>query len=491
VNARLAVAGTAAAAVVAPSAHAAQPHTVSAERIERGLIAGRAVIEDNATIHGDVNLHNYAGTIENSFVCNRCTFDRAIILPHAVFKRGIDLSGSTIKGTLRLGGALFKEPALFKETQLRGQTDFAFAAFDDLAFFRGSTFDSRANFTSAQFRSVARFGAAAFGSSSSFDEALFADQALFTQTKFVGVARFPDTVFGSASDFRGASFLAGRGGKPGMPGAIFSNANFVGRAEFSNAVLPHEAVFDGARFGSDALFVATTLGADTPAVSFENTAVGGLIDLRRLNEPDEFNGSVQFRNVSADALVFDEIRYGPSAEIHMDNVGANKVSLTIYDERHLDAASPEERKILHTAEETAKSAGNLRLANDLHYRIQEIARGEEVWPQRILDHAFYRGVAGYFVRPFRPLYWLLGLVIFAAVVRAQRWKTRKPGPVRRAWLRFVYALEYTITRRGDVPVEPKPLRRLELTAYAVLLACFLVALANANATLRDMVDAII
>jgi hypothetical protein len=100
-------------------------------------------------------------------------------------------------------------------------------------------------------------------------------------------------------------------------------------------------------------------------------------------------------------------------------------------------------------------------------------------------------VAGYFVRPFRPLYWLLGLVIIAAFLRALRWKAREPGPVRRAWLKFVHALEYTITRRGEVPEEPKPLRRLELTVYAVLLACFLLALANTNPTLRDMVDAII
>ena len=58
-------------------------------------------------------------------------------------------------------------------------------------------------------------------------------------------------------------------------------------------------------------------------------------------------------------------------------------------------------------------------------------------------------------------------------------------------LKFAHALEYTLTRRGEVPAEPKPLCRLELTIYAVLLACFALALANTNPTLRNMVDAIV
>lgn len=514
-NVRLAVIGALAAVVVVPSARAAVPHTLSPERIERDLIAGRAVVDHNAVIPGTVDLHDYAGKIKNSFVCNGCTFKGGVIAPHVVFEREVDLSESTVNGALDLHGAVFREPTLFKQTAFQGKTDFAFATFNDLGFFRESTFANSADFTSAQFHSVARFGKATFGSDDFFDEALFAAPALFTETRFVKVANFSAAAFGNASDFRGAFFLAGEGGRPGKPAAFFTNANFAGRTEFSNALFSHEAKFDGARFGSDALFIATRLGSDEPALLFENTAVGGRIDLRRLNEPDEFDGSVQFHNVSADALVFDEIRYGPSGKLTMDDVGAKDVFLDIYDERHVDATSIDEQRLLHTAEETAKTAGDLRLANDIHYRIQEIARGDEVWPQRILDHGFYRGVAGYFVRPLRPLYWLLALVIFAAVVRALRSETPEPerptraagagapvgrgaqptrgsgGPVRRAWLNFVHALEYTITRRGEVPAEPKPLRRLELTVYAVLLASFLLALANTNASLRDMVDAIV
>jgi hypothetical protein len=216
----------------------------------------------------------------------------------------------------------------------------------------------------------------------------------------------------------------------------------------------------------------------------------------------------------------------------MDKVVADDLSLGLAEVRHLVVGAPaDERAILHTAEETAKSSGKLGLANDIHYRIQEIARGDDVWPRLIADHMFYRGMAGYFVRPFRPLYWLLGLVLFAASLRALRayrgrdkaapdskdlspgaseqgaaspdaagqkaakpvvsGERASPGGVRGAWLVFVHALEYTLTRRGEVPAEPRPLRRLELIVYAVLLTCFLLALANTNSTLRDMVDAII
>jgi hypothetical protein len=494
---RLAVVGAIAAVLVAPRASATPSHALSPAQIERDLIAGRAVIDHDATVHGDVSLTRYAGKIEGPFVCNRCTFDGGIRAPHAVFEREVDLSGSTIKRRLILHGTLFREPALFNQTVFGGNADFAFAVFDDLAVFRGSTFAASADFTSAQFRSVARFGDTTFNRRSIFGDVIFADAALFPRVTFTSDAGFPDAVFGSVSDFREALFQ--RSGN-------FPNANFVGRAEFGQALINQELDFSGTRFASGALFLRTALGIrppnfgeDAPALLFENAVVRGRIDL----QDAVLKRSANFNVVSADSMSFDGISYDPSSKLSMSEVVATNVSLDLADVRHLEAgSSAEERAILHTAEETAKSAGELGLANDLHYRIQEIARGDDVWPRRIADHAFYRGVAGYFVRPFRPLYWLLGLVIFAAALRALRApratneatpqaKGGEPGRVRRAWLKFAHALEYTLTRRGEVPAEPKPLRRLELTIYAVLLACFALALANTNPTLRNMVDAIV
>ena len=51
---------------------------------------------------------------------------------------------------------------------------------------------------------------------------------------------------------------------------------------------------------------------------------------------------------------------------------------------------------------------------------------------------------------------------------------------------FVRALGLTITGRE----EPSPLRRAEVFVYVFLIACFLLALANTNPTLRSMFDAL-
>lgn len=324
-NLPLAVVGAGAVLVVAPQALAASPHAVSPRTIERDLTAGRSFVDEDATIHGDIKLNN---EIPRPFVCNGCVFKGDIIAPYVVFEREVDLSGSTISGGMNLHGALFKEPALFKQTKFVGKVEFDFAAFNELAVFRESAFSAAAGFTSAQFRSVARFGGATFTRDASFSDSIFGAEGLFAGATFIGVAEFPGAVFGGVSDFREASFLGGTRNSPksgviaGKPGADFTKANFVGRAEFSKALIDHEADFDGARFGGDVLFVRTTFGADRPAVVFEDNTVRGKIDLQELNPISQFfNGSVQFRSVSADSLSFDAIPYGPSEALNGPRYG--------------------------------------------------------------------------------------------------------------------------------------------------------------------------
>jgi Pentapeptide repeats (9 copies) len=496
---RFAVAAGVAAVVLFPGTSAARQQTIPHREIERDLVAGRSVVEQGATIEGDVDLSAYAtetkgsvGKIGGVFVCNGCTFDGSIVAHHVVFDRGIDLSASRIKCAVNMQGATF----------------------NDLARFRGTIFEQEARFSAAQFRSVARFSDATFNHTAFFGDAVFAAEVFFVGATFHAIG-FTGTVFRSVSDFRRTLFNAG---------ATFSEVSFLGRAEFSRAAFNGDAAFEGVRFGSDALFVeAGFLGSAT----FEYAAARGEIDL----EEATLKESAQFNHVSVRSLPLEGIDYGSSSsKLQMTNgVVASDISLGLPEVRHLDAGDDVRRAILHTAEDTAKSAGNLSLANDLHYRLQNMASKGDVWPRRIVDHAFYRGVAGYFVVPFRPLYWLGGLVAVAAIIR-WRFKGRKqePGerlivieghthgrtgswgaarrfrrawrgfwseleitPLRRSWLEFWNALEATVLRRERVANEPPPLRRLELTVYAVLLACFLLALANANPTLRDMVDAIV
>ncbi len=162
-------------------------------------------------------------------------------------------------------------------------------------------------------------------------------------------------------------------------------------------------------------------------------------------------------------------------------------------------------------EATAKANGDLGRANQAHFQMQVLESADDPLPQRIADAVFYRSVAGYFVQPLRPVVWLLGLIFVAAMLRAAANGEGKPpvaekrkrtasepdppadglGTVARAASRYVkrfaLALAYSVMPGDTTP----PLRRLELTVYAVLLACFMLALANTNPTLRQMVDGLL
>lgn len=137
------------------------------------------------------------------------------------------------------------------------------------------------------------------------------------------------------------------------------------------------------------------------------------------------------------------------------------------------------------------------------------------------------------MRPGRPLVWLIGIVFFATLLRTWRLNAvrrrppnpqpagepprasaaareekpdeaaapkptaaaatapSKPNPAAtdpRESLGHSVLTAFALTVAGRP--EPSPLRRAELVVYVLLIACILVALANTNPTLRDMIDTI-
>jgi len=429
-------------------------------------------------------------------VCRRCTFDGRLIAPHVVFERGIDLSGSTVNRPVTLEGARFKEAALFgpaggsddDNTVFRGPVDLSFATFDDLAVLRRASFERKADFTSARFGSFARFGEATFAGDALFEEAIFARDASFAHGGFSFESRFKGAVFGGVVDFRQANFAGA---------TTFFEAVFRERAEFSRASMAAQATFDDARFATDALFTGTQfLFEANPALTFDHAGIHDRLDL----DGARLEGSAEFLDASVQVLSLDGVDYGSSSNLYVNGLATTDASLDLHDVPHIRGDVRQQQKILETAEETAKSAGELGLANDLHYRLQVLASEDDRWLRHIADIALYRAVAGYFVRPFRPLLWLLGLVFVAAFVRTlppsrppEAKKEQKPqrAPVVRVGRRFADKLIYTVSPHARAEEEAASFRRVELTAYAVLVGCFLLALANTNPTLRDMVDTLV
>ena len=138
------------------------------------------------------------------------------------------------------------------------------------------------------------------------------------------------------------------------------------------------------------------------------------------------------------------------------------------------------------------------------------------WPRRSLDFTFYRLVAGYFVRPLRPLTAFVVLVLLFSIARCLRpeqkdeqsepARQREERARRRRRLRL-RAVGHGLSRLGgqcldtisfvgrlkarpDGTVVGGP-SRLEMLTYRALVVCVLIGLANSNPTLRQMFDALL
>ena len=221
---------------------------------------------------------------------------------------------------------------------------------------------------------------------------------------------------------------------------------------------------------------------------------------------------LQLTWLAAPSISLESAQFGSGSSISLADFTAGALSIRPVElKKYLSADSEQRLAALRVVEATAKANGDLGRANQAHFQMQVLESADDPLPQRIADAVFYRSVAGYFVQPLRPVAWLLGLIFVAAMLRAAANGEGKPpvaekrkrtasepdppadglGTVARAASRYVkrfaLALAYSVMPGDTTP----PLRRLELTVYAVLLACFMLALANTNPTLRQMVDGLL
>jgi uncharacterized protein YjbI with pentapeptide repeats len=488
---RAAVAVAVAAALLVEAAPAAAGGRITGSQVEALLISGKPVVLDRVQIIGPIDLRT-AAVVSVPFVCTRCTFTSSVVVPHVRFTRGLNLSGSAFQRAVDFSGAVFEDAAIFGTPDSGGakflkKIDFSFATFDDFAQFAGVTFVAPADFSSAHFRAAARFDSAAFSGTATFDGATFDSLSDFGHGEFAETASFAGVGFDGNADFRGRTF----GGT-----ATFDDAAFASRSDFSQAMIEQPASFDDARFGDDAAFRGTGVSFKStngqPGVSFDHATVVRHLDF----DGAVLNSPVQLGGISAGSVSFAETDF--SAEpfaVYADKIDVDSLSIDLSVLPRVYGRDAQ-MSVLRRVEATAKDRGDLGLANDARYRLQEIASGDDSLPRRIGDVVLYRTIAGYFVRPLRPLAWLVGVILLAAAVRVFRQRrkraVRRPlGRLFRLGKDYLDALAATVT-----PGPPKKgaamsiLRRLELTTYAVLLFCFLVALANTNPTLRQMVDAV-
>jgi len=426
---------------------------------------------------------------EGSFSAHTGSSGRSIS-PRSTSWRTVDLSGSTFLKHVTFHGTTFAAPVLLGATTPRSPAtfrhgiDFSLAVFDDLASADGAVIHGSGLFGGARFRADASLVGAQFDRVA-FDAASFGGTALFRQTTFSRAATFVDTNFESRTDFTQAEFDRGVdfGSAQFAKGATFLGSTFIAPDPSSPA-----ANFQTATSGGD--FEFTFAKFLTPRIP--KNAKGNLGDI-----------AIFSNLVCGSALVFRYTTFASRYQIAMDQIQVRDISFDVADVSQVDGED-NQRTVLQDIETSAKNRDDLAQANDAQYRLRVMASRHYGPVGHALDFVFYRGIAGYFVRPLRPVVALLVLVAVLSVARTvsrRRSDQAAAGPRRRSWRtaggwlsRAAHSILDTFAlmapRRGGDAANASLGLRLEAFTYRVLIVCALLGLANSNPTLRQMVDSL-
>jgi hypothetical protein len=429
---------------------------------------------------GDLDL-SARETITRPFRCRGCRVDGRLLAADVTFERTVDLTGSAILGAADFTRASFGDVASFARASFAGRARFDSARFGDDVSFEDACFESEARFAAVEFGGEASLGASS-------------DSLAFEQD-----ARFENARFAERADFRGRSF--GRE-------AVFQRADFRGTADFSRTKFAGTARFREARFDGGATFVGALFRDEA---GFESATAGDSVDfgdalfLAKLSLFDFASDgelSLDGSELEGPLAVSDDTTAG---DLRLDFDGALAAL-----ERQGDPGF--EESFLRLVESTAQQRDDLALANDARYERRKLLARDDGRPRRLGDYLFYRGVAGYLVRPSHPLVTLLVVaLLFSAVhrYRPQRLWRRFPrrgrlphlgrlgrvGAELPALLGATYGrLRLVVKSPAEAPSGPEGghgwLVRAEAWIYRALVVVFLFALANSNPTLRQMLDAV-
>jgi pentapeptide repeat protein len=493
----LAVAAALAAVVLPTTAEAASMPSMSAKDVIKRLASG-PLTRAGYRIDGPLTFGRRL--VRYELTCRDCTFDGPVSAIGTTFAGTIDLSGSAFRRDTSFAQATFRGPALFGPTETRLNDS-------DCSSRARARFLAQATFTLATFEDLAVFSDAVFRAPVSFSFARFHEDAVFAEGCSLAAASFRRTAFGATADFGAYQFS-------GPPS--FDDAAFHGRTDFSQAIFSGSASFARARFDEGANFEGAQFDDDlqTSAIdTFDGVTAGGPLDFafaalngRTLFTYMSSTGPISLRDADIEPQCV--IKKKPTGEcLSVDQVNTPDLELSVSAALHA-LKRTQRADVLGQIESSAKARDDIATANDAHYAHRVLDSRRDKWPLHALDFAFYRVLAGYFVRPLQPLAALLVLAALATLVRFGRARlATREASHRRASSRLArvrgHAL-HTAHNLGDGYVrtlaqigpgwksstDDRQSRWAEILAYRLLLACVLIGLANSNPTLRQMFDAI-
>ena len=283
-----------------------------------------------------------------------------------------------------------------RRTRFHGDADFSLATFEDLASFARAKFMASGTFRDTRFTDVT-FASARFAQAGDFEGASFRGMASFNGATFRGEATFSEGDFRQGARFVQTKFLGG---------GVFTRVQFGEDTSFLNArFVPAETSEEGARFQN----VTAVGGLDFTLAEFRSGEARA--------SPDNTTVVAIFSDVACgQSIVFRGTTFAAGHRITMVRLQTRDLVLDVDVVPQIDDPA-DQQTILQAVEESAKGRGDLGVANDAHYALLA-SRSNDYWVGwRMLDRVFYRGVAGYFVRPFRPLLVLLALATVLSLVR--------------------------------------------------------------------------
>jgi len=484
----------------------------------------------------------FQGSLRSSNVI----FERLVDLSGSTVAGRLDFDGAVFRDTFLMRRTPLRRAAVV------GPTSFSLASFRSVASFEGIQLCGDADFRVAHFLGDTDFGDAMFGAEARFDSAVFGGRAEFSGAPaggpsggggdtaacgtdllggFGGPVRFPSVNFGQKADFRQRAFS----GPTTFAGATF------GAVDFTLAVFHGPVTFDGASVEGVASFRIVTFDSE---LSFQQVVLGGPTDF----EASILLGPAEFFGTSAtDSLSLARITVAGS--LRLEKLRAKDLSIDL---DLLDKIDGElvRQDVLAMLEASARAKGDLGLANEAAFRRSEMAtaRSEGLAHYQGVAGAL---IGGHLVKPFYPLQAFVLLLIVGSGVRAiadlmarirarrARWqlapavagqasvaneptdpttssssdpKRSVAQPAREGLLTtskviVVVTSAFSQTLRAafrlkpqDVPDDRREELRaylvafiagLEWLAYKVLLALFLIGLANSNPTFKELVEAVI
>jgi hypothetical protein len=333
--------------------------------------------------------------------------------------------------------------------------------------FNGRAFQAICRFDHATFTQDADFGFTTFSKNAEFYKATFAENAYFNYATFTQYANFRQAIFTQNADFVEAMFTRN---------LSFLRATFTKVANFIGATFTQDALFDGATFAENAYFSNTTFKQNTyfsyvtfsQAVNFADTIFLGTTVLQSCRFLDrlEFRRTRFAPQISGQAsALFTLAKFSKPGEIVFDDVDlsrslfhncdvsqvwfsssvqwgtrGNNRGLVVFDEtipleqtygggllrdgrRDYRAVA----QIYHQLKKNYDSRLDYWTANEFHFGEMEMKRlagpteGRLLWLRRWWHRnlsfvAWYKYASDYGNSYRKPLLWLLGILLAAALL---------------------------------------------------------------------------